>query len=167
MAPNIEPTRHEAAEPNITPAVTVKSQTLVRQFKAAVDRATKFLSNLLKEGGPSLHPEFREISGWNWNKSGLQTTGMPTPQYKIRFFFDATDFSLLNGVHFPVKFTVNDEPTIKAQYCRFAYPVRDLHFPEVELWASRFKHAEVFTYGGEINGKWIPGTLIRTISKTK
>ena len=141
------------------------SRTLVEQFRAAVSRATKFLANLVQEGSPSLHPEFREVDGWNWNKLGLQTSGMATPKLKVRFFFDAAEVSLLNGAQIPVKFARNLEETVKADYCGFAYPLRDEHFGEVERWATRFRHAAVFTYGGEKNGQWVPGEFKREIAR--
>jgi len=142
------------------------SRALAEQFRTAVYRATKFLAEMVQEGSLSVHPEFRKVDGWNWNELGLRTSGMVTPELKVRFFFDASELSLLDGAQIPVKFARNLEEMVKADYCGFAYPLRDGHFDEVERWATRFKHADVFTYGGEENGQWIPGEFNREAART-
>lgn len=167
MALTIEPRdKHSGAPVSGAAPQSSVLRSLADHFRGAVSRATTFLAEALREGSASVHPEFREIDGWNWNKLGRQTSGMPTPELKVRFFFDASDFHLLNDAQFPVKFTLNSEESVLAQYCGFAYPLKNEQFQNIEAWATRFMKAAVFTYGGERDGQWIPGEFVREILKT-
>ena len=83
--------------------------------------------------------------------------------YKVRFFFNAKEMSLLKDCSFSCKFKENTDEEFPFAYCGFAYLDVSGDLPSLITWARRFPAAYLHTYGYFEGENWQTGKEIRDL----
>ena len=136
---------------------------MVRQVVVWLTSVFNWPLTRISEIHVSPHREFRYNGGWFWNRrTEGNFFGFP-PSYKIQFFFDSSEFHLLDDCEYPCKFARNRDPTKNYEWCGFAFLIGGIDSVKLQTWAKSFRSAAWFTIGDDTPTGRKLGELVRTI----